>query len=128
VGIGINADWAAADFPPELASSMTSLREASAGRPIDREALLEAFLGYLEARLEALRTGFFDVATWIARQALTDRVVRVEGNAGQEHADLTVVAFDGTTGAMVVVGPEAASEPWLIRAGEVVHVRLAAGA
>ena len=40
VGIGINADWAAADFPPELADTMTSLREASAGRPIDVDALL----------------------------------------------------------------------------------------
>ena len=35
VGIGINADWAAADFPPALAPAMTSLREASAGRPIE---------------------------------------------------------------------------------------------
>ena len=38
VGIGINTDWPAADFPPELAGSMTSLREASDGRPIDRAA------------------------------------------------------------------------------------------
>ena len=127
VGIGINADWAATDFPPELASSMTSLREASAGRPIDREALLEAFLGYLEARLDALRAGFFDVATWVARQALTDRIVRLDGYAGHEDVDLGVEGFDGTTGAMVVIGPAAASEPWLVHAGEVVHVRLAAG-
>ncbi len=35
VGIGLNADWAAAEFPPELAATMTSLREASSGRPID---------------------------------------------------------------------------------------------
>ena len=35
VGLGINADWRAADFPPELADSMTSLREASHGRPVD---------------------------------------------------------------------------------------------
>ncbi len=43
---------------------MTSLREASGGRPIDRDALLAAFLGRLEARIEALRAGYFDVATW----------------------------------------------------------------
>ena len=40
VGIGINADWARDDFPPDIATGMTSLREASGGRPIDREALL----------------------------------------------------------------------------------------
>ena len=28
IGIGVNTDWAAADFPPDLAASMTSLREA----------------------------------------------------------------------------------------------------
>ena len=44
-------------------TTMTSLREASGGRPIDREALLDAFLDHLEARVEALRAGFFDVAT-----------------------------------------------------------------
>ena len=36
---------------------MTSLREVAGGRPIDRDALLEAFLGRLEARIEALRGG-----------------------------------------------------------------------
>ena len=51
VGIGINADWPAVDFPPDLAASMTSLREASGGRPIDRDALLDGFLGRLEARI-----------------------------------------------------------------------------
>ena len=35
IGIGVNTDWAAADFPPDLAASMTSLREAGGGRPVD---------------------------------------------------------------------------------------------
>ena len=48
VGIGINADWRERDFPPDLAGSMTSLREASGGRPIDREALLAGFADRLE--------------------------------------------------------------------------------
>ena len=43
---------------------MTSLREASGGRPIDLDALLAAFLARLEARLDALRAGYFDLATW----------------------------------------------------------------
>ena len=40
---------------PTLAAAMTSLREASGGRPIDRDALLDGFLARLEARVEALR-------------------------------------------------------------------------
>ena len=59
VGIGINGDWAAADFPPELADAMTSLREASAGRPIDPVALFGAFVERVEVRIEALRAGVF---------------------------------------------------------------------
>ena len=54
VGIGVNADWAAADFPPALADSMSSLRELAGGRPIDREALLDGFLARLEPRYQAL--------------------------------------------------------------------------
>jgi biotin-(acetyl-CoA carboxylase) ligase len=126
VGIGINADWAAVDFPPDLAAGMTSLREASAGRPIDREALLVAFLGHLEARLAALREGFFDIATWTARQALSGRIVRLEGYAPAEGDDLAVHGVDAATGALVVA-PVGGGELRLVHAGEVVHARLAVG-
>ena len=46
------------DFPPDLAGSMTSLREASGGRPIDREALLDGVprIGS-SRRIDALRDG-----------------------------------------------------------------------
>ena len=37
--------------------SMTSLREATGGRPIDRDDLLEAFVRALEPRVDALRAG-----------------------------------------------------------------------
>jgi hypothetical protein len=59
VGIGVNVDWAAADFPPDLAPTMTSLREAS-GRAVDRGALFERFVDRLEGRLKSLRAGRFD--------------------------------------------------------------------
>ena len=79
VGIGINADWRERDFPPELAGSMTSLREASGGRPIDREALLAGVRGSARARgSAALRTGYFDLATWAERQATTGRLVTLD--------------------------------------------------
>ena len=126
VGIGVNADWAAADFPAELAPTMTSLREASGGRPIDREALLDAFLGYLGTRLDALRAGYFDLATWASRQTLTGRLVRLDGYAPAGGDELLVEGVDGTTGALVVA-PAAGGEMRLVHAGEVVHARLAVG-
>ncbi len=130
VGMGINADWAAADFPAELATSMTSLREVSAGRPIDRHALLDAFLGHFEMRFEALKTGYFDIATWTRRQATTGRLVRLEGygpgaGPGTEAAELYAFGVDGATGALLVVDPGSDAEPRPVHAGEVVRVRLA---
>jgi biotin-(acetyl-CoA carboxylase) ligase len=56
---------------------MTSLREISGGRPIDRDALLDGFLARLEPRYEALRAGRFDAGAWSTRQVTTDREVEV---------------------------------------------------
>lgn len=145
VGIGINADWAAADFPPELAPTMTSLREASGGRPIDRALLLDAFTSRLEARTEALRAGYFDVAGWIERQVTTGLTVRVETSAGATGAGATdagatdagataagatvarALGVDATTGALVLEDPAGPSGERHVHAGEVVHVRIADG-
>ncbi|MEW6224595.1 MAG: biotin--[acetyl-CoA-carboxylase] ligase [Chloroflexota bacterium] len=130
VGIGINADWAAAGFPPELAGSMTSLREAAGGRPIDVEALLDGFVDRLEARTAALRTGYFDHAGWVERQATTGRLVVLEGldatDAGPA-APVRALGVDAQTGALVVADAAAASGERLVHAGEVVHVRLVTG-
>ena len=106
IGIGINADWAAADFPPELAASMTSLREASGGRADrPRAALLDAFLGRLEPRVEALRGGPASTArAWTARQLTTGRTVRLETPAGAETRRARS-ASTRDTGALVVADP-----------------------
>jgi BirA family transcriptional regulator, biotin operon repressor / biotin---[acetyl-CoA-carboxylase] ligase len=131
VGIGINTDWAAADFPPELAASMTSLREASAGRPIDTDALQAAFEDHLAARLEALRAGFFDLAGWQERQATTGRLVTLldaleDGPEGGEPRPVRALGLDAASGALVVEDPSSPGGERLVRAGEVVHVRLVA--
>jgi BirA family biotin operon repressor/biotin-[acetyl-CoA-carboxylase] ligase len=125
IGIGINADWVAADFPPDLATSMSSLREVSGGRPIDRQALLDGFLGRLETRLEALRGGRFDVAGWTDRQVTTGHVVTVAGLDGSLlHA--RALGVDGASGALVVEAIDADGRPAerSILAGEVSRLRL----
>ncbi|OGO59424.1 MAG: biotin--[acetyl-CoA-carboxylase] ligase [Chloroflexi bacterium RBG_16_72_14] len=129
VGIGINADWVADDFPNGLAGSMTSLREAAGGRPIDPAALLDGFLDRLEARTAALRTGYFDHAGWVERQATTGRLVSLEAldpAAAGPSAPVRALGVDAGTGALVVEDAAAPSRERLVHAGEVVHVRLAA--
>jgi BirA family transcriptional regulator, biotin operon repressor / biotin---[acetyl-CoA-carboxylase] ligase len=77
VGIGVNADWSAVDFPPDLSTSMSSLRELSGARSVDREALLDGFLVRLWPRYQALLGGRFDVDAWSDRQAATGHEVEV---------------------------------------------------
>ena len=123
VGLGINADWPAKDFPADLAASMTSLREASRGRPIDLAMLLDAFLGRLEARVEALRGGRFDVADWIDRQLTTGRTVRLERPEGAEI--VRALGVEVGTGALIVEDPTAVGGERHVLVGEIRHVRLA---
>lgn len=52
LGIGLNCNQSADDFPDELTGRATSLA-AELGRPIDRTALLRAILARLDAWLEA---------------------------------------------------------------------------
>jgi BirA family biotin operon repressor/biotin-[acetyl-CoA-carboxylase] ligase len=78
IGIGVNGNWKAADFPWLLAATMTSLRQLSGNRPIDHTALLDAFLARLEPRYEALIAGKFDAAAWSVTQITTGRQVVVD--------------------------------------------------
>ncbi len=132
VGVGVNADWPAAAFPPGLAATMTSLREASGGRPIDRGGLFEAFLDHLAARIEALRVGRFPVDDWLARQLTTGRLVTLEtgsAEAGSQPAPRTetvlAVGLDPLSGALLVTdpaAPERGERP--VHVAEVRRVRL----
>lgn len=117
IGIGINADWSAADFPRELAHEMTSLSDASGGRSIDRDQLLDAFLGRLEGRVEALRGGHFDVSGWSTRQLTNGRRVRLEHPDGSAEL-VAAIGVDALSGALVVAGDRE------VLAGEIRHLRL----
>ena len=123
VGLGINADWSAPDFPADLAASMTSLREASRGRRIDVAILLDAFLRRLEARVEALRGGRFDVADWSDRQLTTGRLIRLEQPEGMEI--VRALGVEAMTGALIVADPTAIGGERHVHVGEIRHVRLA---
>jgi BirA family biotin operon repressor/biotin-[acetyl-CoA-carboxylase] ligase len=125
VGIGVNGDWPAAEFPAELAGTMTSLREVSGGRPIDRETLLEDFLSRLDTRIAALRAGRFDVAGWAARQVTTGHLVEVSTLDGKTTT-ARALGVDGASGALVVepVDVPGPAPERFIHAGEVLRVRL----
>jgi BirA family transcriptional regulator, biotin operon repressor / biotin---[acetyl-CoA-carboxylase] ligase len=123
IGIGINADWPASEFPSALAGAMTSLREASGGRSIDPARLLAAFLTRLERRVEALRGGRFDEADWLDRQLTTGRLVRLVGHDGTEET-VRAVRSDPVSGALVVEDLRSPSGERAVVSGEIRHVRL----
>ena len=123
VGLGINVDWAAADFPPDLARSMTSLREAACGRRIDRATLLDAFLDRLESGVTALRAGRFDGTGWAERQSTTGQTIRLTRPSGDET--LQAIGVDPDSGALIVTEALTGVARHVL-VGEVGHVRPAA--
>jgi BirA family biotin operon repressor/biotin-[acetyl-CoA-carboxylase] ligase len=123
VGLGINADWPAAEFPDDLAATMTSLHDASGGRPIDLAMLLDAFLTRLEVRHAALVAGRFDVADWTSRQLTNGRPVRLDLPDGTSEV-VIAAGVDARSGALLVAdAPGGPERPVL--SGEIVHLRLA---
>jgi BirA family transcriptional regulator, biotin operon repressor / biotin---[acetyl-CoA-carboxylase] ligase len=123
VGIGVNVDWDVSDFPADLAGSMTSLREI-AGRPIDREAMLDEFLARLASRIQETRLGGFQEAEWVRRQVTTGRVVDLGAPDGS-HAVVRATGVDPDSGALLVEDPDAPGTTRPVLVGEISHVRLA---
>jgi BirA family biotin operon repressor/biotin-[acetyl-CoA-carboxylase] ligase len=120
VGIGINADWPASEFPADLVATMTSLRAAADDRTIDPTVLLDAFTSRIEARIDALRAGDFDGAGWIDRQLTNGRFVRLVGHDGGVEV-VEARRVDPATGALIAAtdGIERA-----VVSGEIQHLRL----
>jgi BirA family biotin operon repressor/biotin-[acetyl-CoA-carboxylase] ligase len=123
VGIGVNADWPASEFPADLAATMTSLRELGQGGPIDREQLLEAFLDRLDVRLRSLRMGSFDAVGWSQRQLTDGRLVRLEDRRGSSEV-VRALRVDPMTGALVVENPNGEGGQRQVVSGEIHHLRL----
>ena len=116
IGIGVNGDWPRAGFPPELAGSMTSLHELAA-RPIDHDALLDAFLERLGSSVTDLREGRFDGPSWSTRQVTTDRDVDLM-DADGSRTTVRATGVDTESGALLV-------DDRSVLVGEIAHVRLA---
>jgi BirA family biotin operon repressor/biotin-[acetyl-CoA-carboxylase] ligase len=124
VGLGINVDWPADRFAPELAATMTSLRVLSGDRPVDRDPLTDAFLARLEPAVEALRhQGHFDADRWAARQVTTGRDIRLEQATGA--MTVRALGVDPAGGALLVEDPARPGEVRAVLVGEIEHVRLA---
>ena len=56
IGIGINCQGQAEDFPPDVVPILITLAQAS-GRPVDNEQVLQAVLAHLERLLHRLEAG-----------------------------------------------------------------------
>ena len=123
IGLGINTDWAADTFPPDLAASITSLREVAANA-IDDDELLETFVRRLEPAVVALRKGRFDGSTWADRQVTTGRWIHVTFADGSSW-DRPAVDVDTRSGALIVVDPAIPGVHRHVLVGEIEHVRLA---
>jgi BirA family transcriptional regulator, biotin operon repressor / biotin---[acetyl-CoA-carboxylase] ligase len=125
IGLGLNVDWAAADVPAELTGRMTSLREASGGRPVDPVTLLDAFLSRLEPRVLALRGGRFPIADWTERQLTTGRIVDLRLPDGRTQT-VRALGVDARSGGLVIEDPATAAGERTVLSGEIHHLRVAA--
>lgn len=106
VGIGVNVNLAAEEFPAELAGRATSLR-AVAGVPVDRAAFTARLLAALEARYGRFLAGGFAAIrpAFEATAFLTGRAVRVRGPEAATHGRVAGVDNDG---ALLLEGPAGA--------------------
>jgi len=124
VGIGVNTDWRAVDFPADIAASMTSLRAACGDRPVATRPVFDAFLDRVASRIRELHRGRFDDAEWSARQVTSGREVDVTMPDGTTRR-LVARGVDTVSGALLVVDPATSNAERSLVVGEIAHIRLA---
>jgi BirA family biotin operon repressor/biotin-[acetyl-CoA-carboxylase] ligase len=95
-GIGVNVNATAADFPPHLRETATSLALV-AGRPIDRVRFAAAAIDALEADYRRFVAGGFAAlrAEWERRSALAGRSVTVRWPDGEVAGTVAGIDDDG---------------------------------
>jgi hypothetical protein len=70
--------------------------------------------------VEALRAGYFDLATWAGRQSTTGRMVTLDDS----RLPVEALGVDAASGGLVVADPTATGGERIVHAGEVRRVRL----
>jgi BirA family biotin operon repressor/biotin-[acetyl-CoA-carboxylase] ligase len=120
VGIGVNADWPAETFPPDLATTMTSLREVVSA-PVDCEPIVAAYLRRLTSAYDDLVAGVIPADRWAGRQVTTGAQVELDLGVGQREEG-TAVGVDPESGALLVRRADGALRTHLT--GDVVRCRL----
>ncbi|HLT59103.1 MAG: biotin--[acetyl-CoA-carboxylase] ligase [Limnochordales bacterium] len=117
VGIGVNVNQAAEDFPPELRAAATSVR-ILAGRPVPRVPLLQAILQALETRYLSLASaGFGPLLAEVRRCSATlGRPVRVLEARGQAWDGRAVAILDDGS---LLVEPAGGGPPRAVYAADV---------
>jgi len=113
VGAGCNVNWA--ELPPELAETATACN-LEAGRAVDRDALLAAYLHALADGLDAPGAVGRD---YRARLATIGRRVRVERDPARDLVGEAVALDDD--GALVVRADDGVRHT--VAVGDVVHLR-----
>ena len=99
VGIGVNVNQTRADFPEELRTKATSLREAAGEgtAPLDRHAVAAALLRALDALYPALEHDFASVVDEAqARSCLVGRRITVHGPQETYEATAEGLEADGS--------------------------------
>jgi len=113
VGAGCNVNWES--FPDELAATATACN-LEAGRTVDRDALLDAFL---DRFADALERGDGVVDDYRARLATVGRTVRVQH---VRDDDLVGTAIGVTDDGALLVRDDAGTDHTVV-AADVVHLR-----
>jgi BirA family biotin operon repressor/biotin-[acetyl-CoA-carboxylase] ligase len=119
VGIGVNVNWPD-ELPEELAGLLTACNHLT-GRPVDRDALLAAYLDRLDIRYGELlgpRGRVSLVEGWRSRLATLGRRVRVD--LGSDDVEGTAVDVT-SAGHLVVETLEGDLRTFAV--GDVVHLR-----
>ena len=123
IGIGVNADWKPEDFPPELATTMTSIAELAPGQVIDREVIIHVFLERLEKATAQLRAGTFPADAWRTRQLTNGVPVRLEWPDGRSET-VSALDVDTDSGALLVGELGGGGQQRTVLVGEIQHLRL----
>jgi len=123
LGMGLNVNWPEV-LPAELADTAVALDHV-VGHPVDREALLAAWLRHLEAWLVLL-------ATSDGRELLLGRVRETSATLGRRvRVELPGRTFEGTAldvtaEGHLLVQPDHGGDAVEVSVGDVVHLRHAA--